>query len=137
MYEAKERFLFIDEIHHRFNKDMRLSFCLCGDGTHHAIGATQRILFEVWCSLLSRSIVFELQALEIPEEIKELLLLELTVNDKEKGMGAIMGSELKMPGVSGKYGGRRYQKRSECRAWHSYYARASRRQDPYYSGCGF
>lgn len=56
------------------------------DGTIILIGATtENPYFEVNGALLSRSIVFELKALEIPE-IKELLLR--AVNDKEKGMGS-------------------------------------------------
>ena len=57
------------------------------DGTSSRyLGPLQRIpYFEVNGALLSRSIVFELKALEIPE-IKELLLR--AVNDKEKGMGS-------------------------------------------------
>ena len=82
----REGILFIDEIH-RFNKgqqDYLLPFV--EDGTIILIGATtENPYFEVNGALLSRSIVFELKALEIPE-IKELLLR--AVNDKEKGMGS-------------------------------------------------
>ncbi|MGO4944793.1 replication-associated recombination protein A [Blautia sp. Sow4_E7] len=83
---GKKTILFIDEIH-RFNKgqqDYLLPFV--EDGTIILIGATtENPYFEVNGALLSRSIVFELKALEIPE-IKELLLR--AVNDKEKGMGS-------------------------------------------------
>ena len=83
---GRKTILFIDEIH-RFNKgqqDYLLPFV--EDGTLILIGATtENPYFEVNGALLSRSIVFELKALEIPE-IKELLLR--AVNDKEKGMGS-------------------------------------------------
>ena len=83
---GKRTILFVDEIH-RFNKgqqDYLLPFV--EDGTIILIGATtENPYFEVNGALLSRSIVFELKALEIPE-IKELLLR--AVNDKEKGMGS-------------------------------------------------
>ena len=71
---GRKTILFIDEIH-RFNKgqqDYLLPFV--EDGTIILIGATtENPYFEVNGALLSRSIVFELKALEIPE-IKELLL---------------------------------------------------------------
>ena len=83
---GRKTILFIDEIH-RFNKgqqDYLLPFV--DDGTIILIAATtENPYFEVNGALLSRSIVFELKALEIPE-IKELLLR--AVNDKEKGMGS-------------------------------------------------
>ena len=83
---GRKTILFIDEIH-RFNKgqqDYLLPFV--EDGTIILIGATtENPYFEVNGALLSRSIVFELKALEIPE-IKELILR--AVNDKEKGMGS-------------------------------------------------
>ena len=83
---GKKTILFIDEIH-RFNKgqqDYLLPFV--EDGTIILIGATtENPYFEVNGALLSRSIVFELKSLEIPE-IKELLLR--AVNDQEKGMGS-------------------------------------------------
>ncbi|MDD7218834.1 MAG: replication-associated recombination protein A [Clostridia bacterium] len=82
---GKKTILFIDEIH-RFNKsqqDYLLPFV--EDGTIILIGATtENPYFEVNAALLSRSIIFELKALEIPE-IKELILR--AVNDKQKGMG--------------------------------------------------
>ena len=78
--------LFIDEIH-RFNKsqqDYLLPFV--EDGTIVLIGATtENPYFEVNGALLSRSIIFELKALE-KDEIKELLLRAVT--DKEKGLGS-------------------------------------------------
>ena len=78
--------LFIDEIH-RFNKgqqDYLLPFV--EDGTIILIGATtENPYFEVNGALLSRSIIFELKSLEIPE-IKELILR--AVNDPERGMGS-------------------------------------------------
>ena len=77
--------LFIDEIH-RFNKgqqDYLLPFV--EDGTIILIGATtENPYFEVNAALISRSIIFELKSLEIPE-VKELILR--AVNDKKKGMG--------------------------------------------------
>ena len=83
---GRKTILFIDEIH-RFNKgqqDYLLPFV--EDGTIILIGATtENPYFEVNGALLSRSIVFELKALEIPE-IKKLLLR--AVNDREKGMGS-------------------------------------------------
>ena len=83
---GRKTILFIDEIH-RFNKgqqDYLLPFV--EDGTIILIGATtENPYFEVNGALLSRSIVFELKALEVPE-IKELLLR--AVNDREKGMGS-------------------------------------------------
>ena len=83
---GRKTILFVDEIH-RFNKgqqDYLLPFV--EDGTIILIGATtENPYFEVNGALLSRSIVFELKALEIPE-IKELILR--AVNDKEKGMGS-------------------------------------------------
>ena len=85
MYQ-KKTILFIDEIH-RFNKaqqDYLLPFV--EDGTIILIGATtENPYFEVNGALLSRSIVFELKALE-PADIKQLLKRALT--DMEKGMGA-------------------------------------------------
>ena len=83
---GKKTILFIDEIH-RFNKgqqDYLLPFV--EDGTIILIGATtENPYFEVNGALLSRSIVFELKSLEIPE-IKELILR--AVYNKEKGMGS-------------------------------------------------
>ncbi len=86
---GKRTILFVDEIH-RFNKgqqDYLLPFV--EDGTLILIGATtENPYFEVNGALLSRSIIFELKALE-KEEIKKLLLRAL--NDVEKGMGAYNG----------------------------------------------
>ena len=83
---GKKTILFIDEIH-RFNKgqqDYLLPFV--EDGTIILIGATtENPYFEVNGALLSRSIIFELKSLEIPE-IKELILR--AVNDPERGMGS-------------------------------------------------
>ena len=83
---GKKTILFIDEIH-RFNKsqqDYLLPFV--EDGTVILIGATtENPYFEVNGALLSRSIVFELKSLEIPE-IKELILR--AVQDTERGMGS-------------------------------------------------
>lgn len=83
---GKKTILFIDEIH-RFNKgqqDYLLPFV--EDGTLILIGATtENPYFEVNGALLSRSIIFELQPLGIPE-VKTLI--ERAVYDKEKGMGA-------------------------------------------------
>lgn len=83
---GRKTILFIDEIH-RFNKgqqDYLLPFV--EDGTIILIGATtENPYFEVNGALLSRSIVFELKALE-KEEIKQLILR--AVNDSKKGMGS-------------------------------------------------
>ena len=78
--------LFVDEIH-RFNKgqqDYLLPFV--EDGTLILIGATtENPYFEVNSALISRSIIFELKALE-KEDIKKLL--QRAVYDRDKGMGA-------------------------------------------------
>ena len=83
---GKRTILFVDEIH-RFNKgqqDYLLPFV--EDGTLILIGATtENPYFEVNGALLSRSIIFELKALE-KGDIKKLLHRALT--DMEKGMGA-------------------------------------------------
>ncbi len=83
---GKRTILFVDEIH-RFNKgqqDYLLPFV--EDGTLILIGATtENPYFEVNGALLSRSIIFELKALE-KADIKELLRRALT--DMERGMGA-------------------------------------------------
>lgn len=83
---GRRTILFVDEIH-RFNKgqqDYLLPFV--EDGTLILIGATtENPYFEVNGALLSRSIIFELKALE-KDDIKKLLLRALT--DVEKGMGA-------------------------------------------------
>ena len=83
---GKRTILFIDEIH-RFNKgqqDYLLPFV--EDGTLILIGATtENPYFEVNSALISRSIIFELKALE-KEDIKKLL--QRAVYDRDKGMGA-------------------------------------------------
>ncbi len=83
---GKKTILFVDEIH-RFNKgqqDYLLPFV--EDGTIVLIGATtENPYFEVNGALLSRSVVFELRALE-KDEVKTLI--ERAVYDKDKGMGA-------------------------------------------------
>ncbi len=83
---GKKTILFIDEIH-RFNKgqqDYLLPFV--EDGTVILIGATtENPYFEVNGALLSRSVIFELYALE-KEDIKTLL--KRAVADQEKGLGA-------------------------------------------------
>ena len=85
MYQ-KRTILFIDEIH-RFNKgqqDYLLPFV--EDGTVILIGATtENPYFEVNGALLSRSVIFELQALS-KEDIKKLLYR--AVNDVDKGLGS-------------------------------------------------
>lgn len=82
---GKKTILFVDEIH-RFNKgqqDYLLPFV--EDGTMILIGATtENPYFEVNGALLSRSIIFELKALE-KEDIKKLILRAL--EDKKKGLG--------------------------------------------------
>ena len=83
---GRKTILFVDEIH-RFNKgqqDYLLPFV--EDGTHILIGATtENPYFEVNSALISRSIIFELKALE-KEDI--LSLIHTAVYDKERGMGA-------------------------------------------------
>ena len=83
---GRRTILFIDEIH-RFNKsqqDYLLPFV--EDGTVVLIGATtENPYFEVNSALISRSIIFELKALE-KEDI--LSLIHTAVYDKERGMGA-------------------------------------------------
>lgn len=83
---GKKTILFVDEIH-RFNKgqqDYLLPFV--EDGTIVLIGATtENPYFEVNSALISRSIIFELKALE-KEDIKKLL--ERAVTDKNKGLGS-------------------------------------------------
>ena len=90
MYKRKT-ILFVDEIH-RFNKgqqDYLLPFV--EDGTVILIGATtENPYFEVNGALISRSVVFELKALE-PEDVKKLILR--AVYDVERGMGAY-GAEI-------------------------------------------
>lgn len=83
---GKRTILFIDEIH-RFNKgqqDYLLPFV--EDGTIILIGATtENPYFEVNGALISRSIIFELKALD-KEDIKTLI--KRAVYDKDKGMGS-------------------------------------------------
>ena len=83
---GKKTILFVDEIH-RFNKgqqDYLLPFV--EDGTVVLIGATtENPYFEVNGALLSRSIIFELKALE-KEDIK--ILIKRALSDNEKGLGA-------------------------------------------------
>ncbi len=82
---GKRTILFVDEIH-RFNKgqqDYLLPFV--EDGTLVLIGATtENPYFEVNGALISRSIIFELKALE-KKDIKKLLLRAVT--DTKKGLG--------------------------------------------------
>jgi len=86
---GKKTILFVDEIH-RFNKgqqDYLLPFV--EDGTLILIGATtENPYFEVNSALISRSVVFELKALE-REDIK--VLIHRAVYDTERGMGAYDG----------------------------------------------
>jgi len=81
----KKTILFVDEIH-RFNKsqqDYLLPFV--EDGTLILIGATtENPYFEVNSALLSRSVIFELTALE-KTDIRQLI--ERAVYDRDKGMG--------------------------------------------------
>lgn len=83
---GRKTILFVDEIH-RFNKgqqDYLLPFV--EDGTVILIGATtENPYFEVNGALLSRSVIFELKALE-KSDILELIHRALT--DTERGMGA-------------------------------------------------
>ena len=88
---GRKTILFVDEIH-RFNKgqqDNLLPFV--EDGTVILIGATtENPYFEVNGALISRSVVFELKALE-PGDVKELI--RRAVYDVERGMGAY-GAEI-------------------------------------------
>ena len=83
---GRKTILFVDEIH-RFNRgqqDYLRPFV--EDGTLILIGATtENPYFEVNSALISRSIIFELKALE-KEDI--LSLIHTAVYDKERGMGA-------------------------------------------------
>ncbi len=85
MYQ-KKTILFVDEIH-RFNKgqqDYLLPFV--EDGTLILVGATtENPYFEVNGALLSRSVIFELKALE-KADIRELVLR--AVQDTKRGMGS-------------------------------------------------
>lgn len=82
---GKKTILFVDEIH-RFNKgqqDYLLPFV--EDGTIILIGATtENPYFEVNSALISRSIIFQLRALN-SEDIKKIIMRAIT--DKEKGLG--------------------------------------------------
>ena len=82
---GRKTILFIDEIH-RFNKgqqDYLLPFV--EDGTVILVGATtENPYFEVNSALLSRSVIFELKALD-KEAV--LTLMKRAVSDTEKGMG--------------------------------------------------
>ncbi len=83
---GKRTILFIDEIHrfHKGQQDYLLPFV--EDGTVTLIGATtENPYFEVNSALLSRSLLFELKALE-KEDIRTLLLRAVT--DPVKGMGS-------------------------------------------------
>lgn len=88
---GRKTILFVDEIH-RFNKgqqDYLLPFV--EDGTLILIGATtENPYFEVNGALISRSVVFELKALE-EADIKELI--RRAVHDQERGMG-VYGAEI-------------------------------------------
>ncbi len=88
---GRKTILFVDEIH-RFNKgqqDYLLPFV--EDGTLILIGATtENPYFEVNGALISRSVVFELKALEVAD-IKELI--RRAVHDQERGMG-VYGAEI-------------------------------------------
>lgn len=88
---GKKTILFIDEIH-RFNKgqqDYLLPFV--EDGTVILVGATtENPYFEVNGALLSRSVVFELKALDAAD-IRELICR--AVYDEKKGMGSF-GAEI-------------------------------------------
>ena len=83
---GRKTILFVDEIH-RFNKGQQVYLLpFVEDGTLILIGATtENPYFEVNSALISRSIIFELKALE-KEDI--LSLIHTAVYDKERGMGA-------------------------------------------------
>jgi len=81
----KRTILFIDEIH-RFNKAQQDGLLpAVEDGTVVLIGATtENPYFEVNGALVSRSMIFQLKALE-PEDI--LRILDRALRDPEKGLG--------------------------------------------------
>jgi len=86
-FSGRKTILFIDEIH-RFNKaqqDYLLPFV--EDGTITLIGATtENPFFEVNKALLSRSNIFRLTPLSRDNIIT---LIDIAVNDKERGLGAM------------------------------------------------
>jgi putative ATPase len=90
---GRRTLLFIDEIH-RFNKaqqDAFLPYVERGDIT--LIGATtENPSFEIISALLSRSKVYALGALSVPEI---LLLLRRALTDRERGLGDL---EIEAPG---------------------------------------
>jgi putative ATPase len=79
--------LFIDEIH-RFNKAQQDAFLpYVEHGDVILIGATtENPSFEVIAALLSRSQVYALQALTVPEVV---ILLKRALADKERGLGEL------------------------------------------------
>lgn len=82
---GKKTILFIDEIH-RFNKNQQDTLLpFVEDGTIILIGATtENPYFEVNRALISRSIIFKLEPLNI-NNIKKIILNAL--ENKEKGLG--------------------------------------------------
>jgi putative ATPase len=82
---GRRTILFIDEIH-RFNKAQQDAFLpYVESGDIILIGATtENPSFEVNAALLSRSKVFSLRALTVPEIVA---LLERALTDKERGLG--------------------------------------------------
>src|SRR5579864_1041402 len=82
---GRRTILFIDEIH-RFNKAQQDAFLpYVESGDIILIGATtENPSFEVNAALLSRSKVFSLRALTVPEIIE---LLKRALSDSERGLG--------------------------------------------------
>jgi len=82
---GRRTILFIDEIH-RFNKAQQDAFLpYVESGDIILIGATtENPSFEVNAALLSRSKVFSLRALTVPEIVA---LLERALTDKDRGLG--------------------------------------------------
>lgn len=83
----KRTILFIDEIH-RFNKAQQDGLLpAVEDGTVVLIGATtENPYFEVNGALVSRSMIFQLKALD-PEDI--IRILHRALSDEEKGLGTL------------------------------------------------
>ncbi len=83
----KRTILFIDEIH-RFNKAQQDGLLpAVEDGTVILVGATtENPYFEVNGALVSRSMIFQLKALEVDDIVR---ILERALSDSEKGLGML------------------------------------------------
>jgi len=86
-FHSKRTILFVDEIH-RWNKAQQDSFLpFVEDGTIVLIGATtENPSFEVIAPLLSRSRVFVLERLGVPELSR---IVKMALKDKERGFGKV------------------------------------------------